>query len=164
MDDIYKDLSNCEQFTQFLRCKFYKCIYVMTIGVLDELRQMHIGSNLLNYIYNIALDIENCIGVYLHVICYNEIAIKFYKKNKFRKVSKVNNYYYINGKNYDSFVFLRLISKKEKEDYKNNMGNSKQIVDENKYKYKNINIIKLILLIIFIITNILIEYKKNQKI
>ena len=110
------------------------------------------------------MDIENCIGVYLHVICYNEIAIKFYKKNKFRKVSKVNNYYYINGKNYDSFVFLRLISKKEKEDYKNNMGNSKQIVDENKYKYKNINIIKLILLIIFIITNILIEYKKNQKI
>ena len=164
MDDIYKDLSNCEQFTQFLRCQFYKCIYVMTIGVLDELRQMHIGTNLLNYIYNIALDIENCIGVYLHVICYNEIAIKFYKKNKFRKVSKVNNYYYINGKNYDSFVFLRLISKKEKEDYKNNMGNSKQIVDENKYKYKKINIIKLILLIIFIITNILIEYKKNQKI
>ena len=24
IDDIYKDLSNCEQFTQFLRCKFYK--------------------------------------------------------------------------------------------------------------------------------------------
>ena len=164
IDDIYKDLSNCEQFTQFLRCQFYKCIYVMTIGVLDELRQMHIGTNLLNYIYNIALDIENCIGVYLHVICYNEIAIKFYKKNKFRKISKVKNYYYIKGKNYDSFVFLRLISKKEKEDYKNKLNNSTQIFTETKSKYKNINIIKLILLIILIIINILIEYKKNLKI
>ena len=157
-----------DELKQFLKCQFDKCIYIMTIGVLDEFRQMHIGSNLIKYIYNIALDLDNCIGIYLHVIYYNEIAIKFYKKNKFKKVRKINNYYCLDGKDYDSFVFLRMISKKEKEEYKKNINIIKNPIKENNFFYKNIYnkkfIIKFIILIICNIINLLIEYKKDKNI
>ena len=165
LDDIYNDLS-INYFKSFMKCQFYKCIYVMTIGVLDEFRQMHIGTKILNHIYKIALKIDFCIGVYLHVINYNDIAIKFYQKNKFKKVGKVDNYYFINGKNYDSLVFFKIIPKNEKDEYMNTIKISKNINNENKNleknRYKNKNIIKVIILIILIIFNILMGYKGTK--
>ena len=159
LDEIYKDINCYEELKQYLYCKFYQCIYIMTIGVLDEFRNMHIGSNLLNYIYNISLEIESCLAIYLHVIYYNDSAIKFYQKNKFKKVNKLENYYYIDGKYYDSFVFLRIISKKEKVQFKNNILNSSENEKINvNYNKKNTKIIKIIILIIFIIFDLLIEY------
>ena len=167
LDEIYQDINCMEEFKQYLYCKFYQCIYIMTIGVLDEYRHMHIGSNLLNYIYNISLEIESCLAIYLHVIYYNNSAINFYSKNKFKKVKKIENYYYIDGKHYDSFVFLRIISKREKEEFKINSINSSEIkkFDELNANHgnKNISIIKIIILIIFSIFDILIEYNLNKK-
>ena len=155
LDEIYKDSNICDDLISFLKCKFYKCIYIMTIGVLDEFRQMHIGTNLLNYIYNIAMEIELCIGVYLHVIYYNEIAIKFYQKNKFKKVNKINNYYHFNNKNYDSLVFLRRIEKNEKEEYLKNINKSKSKIIKNKSSINYNYIIKVTILIFCNIINLI---------
>ena len=169
IDEEYKDLNKnkFEELTKCFKCQYYKCIYIMTIGVLDEFRKMNIGSNLIKYIYNIALEIDNCIGVYLHVICYNDIAIKFYKKNNFKKVNKISEYYYIDGKYYDSFVFLRMIRKEEKEEYKININNEKLFINKNQsfinYINKKRKIIKFIILILFTFIHILMEYKLNQK-
>ena len=131
----------------------------MTIGVLDEFRKMNIGSNLLKYIYNKAVEIDGCIGVYLHVIYYNEAATKFYQKNKFKKVNKIDNYYFFNGKYYDSYVFFRIISKNEKEEFKKRIINSNSVIEGNKsyvnYIYNKVYIIKIIFLIICYIFNFL---------
>ena len=91
LDEINGNISICDELKSYMKCQFDKCIYIMTIGVMDEFRQMNIGSNLLKYIYNIALKIDRCIAIYLHVISYNETAIKFYKKNKYKNVAKIDN-------------------------------------------------------------------------
>ena len=82
-------------------------------------------------------------------------------------MKKIDNYYYIDGKNYDSFVFLRVIPKKEKEEYKNNINNKQLAINKNQCFLRQINnkinIIKIIILIICTFINILIDYKLNQK-
>ena len=40
LDEINGDLKFCDEIKSYLKCQFDKCIYVMTIGVMDEFRQM----------------------------------------------------------------------------------------------------------------------------
>ena len=98
----------------------------MTIGVLDEFRKMNIGSNIVQRIINIGLNDILCIGVFLDVIYFNNSAIKFYKKNLFKKVMTNRNYYNIKGNRYDAYSFLRIFTRKEKD----------------KFRYQNSNLIK----------------------
>ena len=163
-NDIHGNISFCDELKSYLKCQFDKCIYIMTIGVMDEFRQMNIGSTLLKHIYKIALEYDRCIGIFLHVISYNEAAIKFYQKNKYKKVGKVKNYYDVNDKNYDAYIFLRTISKKEKEEFKKRIGN---VNNENKNKFYENSIfkyiIKILILIVFSFINFLIESKVKEK-
>jgi hypothetical protein len=39
------------------------------------------------------------------MVTYNESGQRFYMKNGFRIVNKLNNYYDIEGKSYDAFLF-----------------------------------------------------------
>ena len=115
------------------------------------------------YIYydNIALKIDRCIAIYLHVISYNETAIKFYKKNKYKNVAKIDNYYNFDDKNYDAFVFMRIISKIEKEEFKIRSGIA---IKENKFYFNHIYkyIIKIIILLACNIINYLnFSFKKE---
>ena len=98
----------------------------MTIGVVDEFRKMNIGSNIVQRIINIGLNDILCIGVFLDVIYFNNSAIKFYKKNLFKKVMTNRNYYNIKGNRYDAYSFLRIFTRKEKD----------------KFRYQNSNLIK----------------------
>ena len=163
LDEIHGNISFCDELKSYLKCQFDKCIYIMTIGVMDEFRQMNIGSTLLKHIYKIALDYDRCIGVYLHVISYNEAAIKFYQKNKYKKVGKIKNYYDFNDKNYDAYIFLRTISKKEKEEFKKITGN---VIKENKSKFYENSIfkyiIKILILIVFSFINSL-NFSTNKR-
>ena len=122
----------------------------MTIGVLDEYRKMNIGTNILNNIYNIDIKNDICVGIYLDVIYYNKSAIKFYEKNNFKKVNEIKDYYDLNGKNYDANVYLRILSRKEKDDFreKNRTYLTKVIY---KYIIKPINfLIKIILYVLLL--------------
>ena len=162
-NDIHGNISFCDELKSYLKCQFDKCIYIMTIGVMDEFRQMNIGSTLLKHIYKIALEYDRCIGIFLHVISYNEAAIKFYQKNKYKKVGKVKNYYDVNDKNYDAYIFLRTISKKEKEEFKKRIGN---VDNENKNKFYENSIfkyiIKILILIVFSFINFL-NFSTNKR-
>ena len=115
--EISKNISYKEEIKSYLKCEDYKCAYIMTIGVVDELRKKNIGTSILNQILDKALTESLCVGVLLDVIYYNYSAIKFYKKNNFKKVSTIKNYYTLNGTKYDSNVFLRIFTKKEKDDF-----------------------------------------------
>jgi histone acetyltransferase MCC1 len=92
----------------------YEFAYIMVIGVIDECRRMKLGSLLLNKILEIFLSRKNCLCVYLHVIKYNQTAIKFYEKNGFINTTSLKNYYKIKNDFFDSEVFVKFFSEKEK--------------------------------------------------
>jgi RimJ/RimL family protein N-acetyltransferase len=124
--EISKNINYIEEVYSYLKYDDYHCIYIMTIGVLDEFRKMKIGGNIVERIINIGLSDKLCIGIFLDVIYYNYSAIKFYKRNEFKKVKTNKNYYNLNGTKYDAHVFLRIFSRKEKD----------------RFRYKNSNVIK----------------------
>lgn len=124
--EISKNINYIEEVYSYLKYDDYHCIYIMTIGILDEFRKMKIGSNIVERIINIGLSDKLCIGIFLDVIYYNYSAIKFYKRNEFKKVKTNKNYYNLNGTKYDAHVFLRIFSRKEKD----------------RFRYKNSNVIK----------------------
>ena len=121
--EICRNINFNEEVQSYIKCEDYRCVYIMTIGVLDEYRKMKIGTNLLNKIIDISLTDNLCVGVYLDVVYYNHIAIKFYEKNNFKKVSTIRNYYNLNGGKYDCNVFLRIFTRKEKDDFKEKTRN-----------------------------------------
>ena len=112
----------------------------MTIGVLDGCRQMNIGSNIIDNIFKIALKNDLCYAIYLDVICYNKVAIKFYEKNNFKKVKEIKDYYDFDGKKYDGHVYLRIISRNDKDEY---MVNNKSCLSKmiNKFIINPFNIL-----------------------
>jgi len=122
----------------------YEFAYIMTIGVIDECRQMNLGTKLLDkLIYKMMLR-PNCLAIYLHVVCYNKSAISFYKKNNFIEVTTLKNYYYINDNRYDSDVFVKFLNGQEKQ-----LAISKNINSFTEYFLKKIAIVfKLILFIL----------------
>ena len=123
IEEICKNISINEEIQSYIKWENYRTVYIMTIGVLDECRKMNIGTNILNRIINIALTDNLCVGVYLDVVNYNKPAIKFYEKNNFKKVSTIKNYYNINNEKYDSIVFLKIFTRKEKDEFRSKNRN-----------------------------------------
>lgn len=60
-------------------------LYIMTLGVIDECRQLGIGTKLLDQSFKQLQEMcPICTIAYLHVVDYNKSAINFYiKKNGF---------------------------------------------------------------------------------
>ena len=116
--EICKNIDFNEEVEAWIKCQDYICSYIMTIGVLDECRQLGIGSRLIKEIINKTMDDNLAVGVYLDVIIYNNMAIKFYEKNGFTNVSTIKNYYNIKNELYDSKVFLIFFTRKEKDEYR----------------------------------------------
>jgi len=115
---ICRNIDFNEEVTSYLKCQSYNCVYIMTIGVLDEYRHLHIGSNLIKKISEICLWDNLCVGIYLDVVDYNKAAINFYEKNGFENVAMIKNYYNIKNKFYDSIVYLKIFTRKEKDEFR----------------------------------------------
>ena len=118
IEEICKNIDFNEEVQAYLKCEDYSCVYIMTIGVIDEYRKLNIGSTLIKQIINTCLWDNLCVGVYLDVIYYNESAIKFYEKNNFKNVATIKNYYELKGNHYDSEVFLKIFTRKEKDEFR----------------------------------------------
>jgi len=116
--EICRNIDTNEEVQSYIKCEDYRCIYIMTIGVIDEYRKMNIGTNILNAIIDYAMIDNLCVGVYLDVVYYNQTAINFYKKNNFKKIATIRNYYEIDGSNYDCNVFFRVFTRKEKDEFR----------------------------------------------
>ncbi len=148
IDEICKNINIQEEVISYLRCEDYNCAYIMTIGVLDECRKLGIGTNLVKYILNEALNDRLCVGCYLDVIYYNNSAIKFYEKNGFKKISTIKNYYDLKGDHYDCEVYLKVFTRKEKDDFrKKNFSCFQKIL--NKLLFPFILFVKVIIFFLF---------------
>lgn len=65
-----------------LTCREYLGAYIMTLGVVDECRRLGLGTMLLNEVIKVINhNWMNCEVIYLHVVDYNETAIRFYERN-----------------------------------------------------------------------------------
>jgi len=146
----YENLSYLDEISFY--SKYF--VYVQSLGVIDECRRLKLGTLILNEIINIYNRDYHCLGIYLHVIVYNKIAIKFYEKNAFKEMNHSYNYYLINDTYYDSKIMVRLFHRDEK------------IIDTNilmkLLEFLFINPLKLILLILtlFICCK---RYRHNKK-
>ena len=103
----------------YYTCDKYHCVYILTIGVLDECRKFHIGTCMLNCIFNYVLYDDLCLCAYLNVITCNESGKKFYEKNGFVITKKHEKFYEIDKKLYDSEALVRVFTKKERAFYRN---------------------------------------------
>ena len=54
---------------------------------------------------------NNCVAIWLHVVSYNESAIRFYLKNHFVKFRKMKKFYYIDEREYDCLQLYRGIGR-----------------------------------------------------
>jgi len=60
-------------------------------------------------------DLRTVRAVYLHVITHNEAAIRFYKKNGFQRLREIPDYYLINERLYNCFLYIRYLGEEEQE-------------------------------------------------
>ena len=92
-------------------------LYIMTIGVIDECRKWGIGTLLLREANNLVIKHpkfgKTCKFVYLHVATYNESGIRFYDRNRFTKVKRLEAWYEIFGKPYDALLYYKRIEGEE---------------------------------------------------
>lgn len=83
--------------------------YVLTLATNKMARRKGIGSALLRHVLDVAARCPDCGAVYLHVITYNQGAIDFYTRHGFTCVDRIENFYNIDGKHYDSFLFAKFL-------------------------------------------------------
>lgn len=74
---------------------------------------MGIGSMLLAEMEKV-VTIEHTASeiLYLHVVDYNETALRFYERNNFRTLKRIKNHYVIFEKEYDGYVLYKDLKKK----------------------------------------------------
>lgn len=91
-----------------LFCREYLGAYIMTVGIIDECRRLGLGSMLLD---RTILELNRywiqCEVIYLHVIDYNETAIRFYERNKFSQLKRIKNHYVVEKREYDALVLYK---------------------------------------------------------
>ena len=106
----YENLSYLDEIS--LNGKYF--VYVQSLGVIDECRRLKLGTILLNNLIDKHIIDYNCLGIYLHVVDYNNTALRFYEKNEFVEMNHLYNYYLIDQNFYDSKVMVRLFYKKDR--------------------------------------------------
>ena len=84
-----------------------RMFYIMTLGTAREFRRTGLGSVLVDRVVDMIKKMPECGALYLHVITYNEGAIRLYKRLGFSEVSEIKNYYSINGVNYNCYLYSR---------------------------------------------------------
>jgi len=85
-------------------------IYILTLGVIKPYRNCGIASALVWEVIHYASRISTCRAVYLHVISYNQSAIHFYQKNMFHCLRRLHNFYCIEGRYYDAYLYVYYVN------------------------------------------------------
>jgi len=120
LNEINNEINYEDEAILFLsKQKYYSCIYIASLGVIDECRNMKIGTNLLKDLMNYVIYFPFCTGIYLNVITDNFSGKKFYEKNGLKCCYTFKNFYTIGDKKYDSDVYVKIFKKNEKDKAKN---------------------------------------------
>ena len=98
--------------------------YILTLGVVDELRRHGLGQALLaKGIEQVRVADPLCRVIFLHVIEYNRPAIRMYQRNGFTEYKMENNFYNLNGKWYYGILFYQVLTESR------TTGAARQIAD-----------------------------------
>lgn len=111
-----------------LTCREYQAAYIMTIGVVDECRRMGLGTMLLLQAIK-TLQAQNTQSevIYLHVVDYNESAIRFYERNGFKTMKRVKDHYVIFDKNYDALLLYKDIKHRDSDSGSGSSGGGDRV-------------------------------------
>ncbi|KAK1431570.1 hypothetical protein QVD17_08030 [Tagetes erecta] len=85
-------------------------VYILTLGVVESYRNFGIATSLIREVIKYASDMPNCRAVYLHVISYNGSAINLYQKMSFLCIRRLHEFYYIDGRHYDAYLFVYYVN------------------------------------------------------
>jgi ribosomal protein S18 acetylase RimI-like enzyme len=89
-----------------------KMFYIMTLGSSEAFRKRGLGSKLIQDCIDVVEGIDNCGVIYLHVITYNDAAIRFYERLGFHRIQQIKEYYTINGEKFDCYLYARFANGK----------------------------------------------------
>ncbi|XP_071712051.1 histone acetyltransferase MCC1-like isoform X2 [Rutidosis leptorrhynchoides] len=67
-------------------------------------------TSLIREVIKFGSSMPNGRAVYLHVISYNNSAIHLYQKMSFHCVRRLHDFYYINGRHYDAYLFIYYVN------------------------------------------------------
>ena len=98
-----------EDLKQF-RIKHKQMFYIMTLGSSETFRGQGLGTKLMRECMNIVEQVQDCGIIYLHVITYNQTAIRFYERLGFYRIEEIPNYYSIDDKNYNCYLYAKYIN------------------------------------------------------
>ena len=74
--------------------RYSKMFYIMTLGTTREFRRYGLGSVLVNRVVDMIEEQEECGALYLHVITYNDGAIRLYEQLGFSRVKEIKGMYH----------------------------------------------------------------------
>jgi GNAT superfamily N-acetyltransferase len=80
--------------------------YILSLGVFKEFRRLGVASLLLDTLISYLKAETDCKAIYLHVLCSNQVAIRFYEKRHFQQRIYLPNYYTIKGQLQDGHCYV----------------------------------------------------------
>jgi ribosomal protein S18 acetylase RimI-like enzyme len=99
-------ISNPERYTQLF--------YIMTLGTVTHYRQSGLGTTMIQRCIEEVERHPECGVLYLHVITFNEPAIRFYEKLGFYRVQEIPDYYTIDDVNHSCYLYARYFNGMQK--------------------------------------------------
>ncbi|KAL0744611.1 hypothetical protein Bca4012_086124 [Brassica carinata] len=96
---------HCDELIGFVTAKF-----VLAKESEKTYRNHGIAMSLISGVIRYASGLSLCRGVYLHVIAYNNPAIRLYNRLMFRCVRRLNGFYLIKRQHFDAFLFVYFIN------------------------------------------------------
>ena len=104
--------SQCHKETSSLLIRDPIChtqmLYIMTLGTIDKFRNCGLAKTLVEMCVSIAEQIPSCGVIYLHVITTG--PIEFYEKLGFYQIQEIVDYYTIDGKLHDCYLYAKFIN------------------------------------------------------
>ena len=80
--------------------------YILTLGLREDYRRSGLGTKLLKSCLNYAKINTKCGAIYLHVIHYNQGAVRFYEKNGFNFFREIEEFYQIDDIHYSAYLYI----------------------------------------------------------
>mmetsp|Transcript_635 Transcript_635/g.1003 ORF Transcript_635/g.1003 Transcript_635/m.1003 type:complete len:293 (-) Transcript_635:990-1868(-) len=81
--------------------------YIMTLGTIAEYRHCRLATKLIRRVMDEVEIDPQCGAIYLHVITFNNAAIRFYEKLGFYRVAEIKDYYTIDDERHNCYLYAR---------------------------------------------------------
>ena len=87
--------------------RYQRLFYIMTLGTVTEYRHYGLATALIQKCVQEVTQDPQCGALYLHVITINHSAIRFYERLGFWRVQEIQDYYTIDGQNYNCYLYAK---------------------------------------------------------